>query len=378
VVFIVVGVVVLCGIVAFFLLKKPAQSRPAPAPSRAPGVTPPRAQPTLPGATPGPAAASESVRSAPRGPVPAALQEFRFIRQSELESARIKELSDQLRTIPRPPSALQQLVSGDFLTHATSGALSDIVMGEPEVAAKVLAIVNSSLYGLQTPVGNIGQAVTFLGMNKVRGICLQYMLDDSFKAASPQMKKVYQGLWNESALASELCFKLAQLLKLEDAGTLVTQVVLSYLGRLAAYSLMDPQLVTAMATKGLLERSAIEQRNLGLAAAEIGGLLMQEWALPNGIINAVREIDAILVTPIVQTSTSNRSRLALCYLCSRMAEGLVNGQITDVGAFDLAAQEAVEYFYAHGYFELPPMERVSEWIRSPDVTSSIQRMLESM
>jgi HD-like signal output (HDOD) protein len=251
-------------------------------------------------------------------------------------------------------------------------------MGEPEVAVKVLAVANSPLYGLQQLVGNIDQAVKFLGMNTVRGICLQYLLNDSIQAGSPEIKKVYDRLWNESALACELCFKLAQMLKLDEPGTFVTQIVLVCLGRQATYSLMDPADVLGIASRGLLERSGFEQQRLGLASSEIGALLMDDWGLPKNIINIVKEIDATLVAPVADTSTSRRTRNALCYLCCRVAEELASGALADLGTLDIASQNGVEYFHLQAYLALPSLARVADWIRSPEVTLSINRMSQTM
>ena len=351
--------------------------------------TPTRGQkPARPPADPAPRSAANAAFNAkaptlpvprrPRLPIPQALRDFRFVRSSELEPEKVRALTARLRTIPRPPGALHRLTSTDFLATATPAELSEMVMNEPEVAVKVLAIANSPLYGLQQLVGDITEAVKFLGMNTVRGICLQHLLNRSFQAASPEMKKVYERLWNESALACELCFKLAQLLKLDEPGTFVTQVVLSCLGRQATYSLMDPSDALSMASKGLLERSQLEQQRLGLASAEIGGLLMQEWGLPKNIIHVVQEIDATLVSPVSGTSTSRRTRSALCYLCARLAEGLASGDIADLGTFDISDQEAIEYFHLHAYLELPTLAQTPEFIRSPAVSASLRRMAETM
>jgi HD-like signal output (HDOD) protein len=83
--------------------------------------------------------------------------------------------------------------------------LADMVIAEPQIAAKVLAVVNSPFYGLRSPLGSVGQAVTFMGMNTVRSLCLQYMLDESFnlKKAVPPTK-----VWCNPALA-RLCTDLA-------------------------------------------------------------------------------------------------------------------------------------------------------------------------
>ena len=195
---------------------------------------------------------------------------------------------------------------------------------------------------------------------------------------SPEIKKVYERLWNESAVACELCTKLAQLLKLDEPGTFVTQIVLGCLGRQATYSLLNPDDVLAAASLGLLERSRLEQSQLGLASAEIGAMLMQNWDLPDIIINIVKEIDATLVTPIAETSTSRRTRNALCYLCCRVAEDLLSGKQTSLETFDLATQEAPEYFYLQAYLELPSLFRTVELMQSLEVTAPINRMVAAM
>ena len=86
---------------------------------------------------------------------------------------------------------MQQLLSPEFVARASSTELSELVMAEPLIAAKVLSTVNSPFYALQKPVTNIGQAVTFLGINTVRSICLQYMLAEAFK---PKLAESQKGL----------------------------------------------------------------------------------------------------------------------------------------------------------------------------------------
>jgi HD-like signal output (HDOD) protein len=253
-----------------------------------------------------------------------------------------------------------------------------MVIAEPQVAAKVLVTVNSPYYGLKAPLGSIGQAVTFLGMNTVRGICLQYMLGESFRTSDPEIKRVFDRLWNASAFASELCFKLAQLLQLPEPGTLVTQVVLSFLGPVASHSLLRRELVLSMSGAGLLERSLLEQEHLGLCAAEIGSLLMQSWKLPQSIIDNVRDIDLVLVTPPAMVTGQRASRMAFCYVCARLGEKLAQGDVTDLAAYDLEQEPGPEYFHLQSYLKRPELARLTEFIHLPELVSSINTMVQSM
>lgn len=369
--FILFGLVILAVAGAFFIFRKPAPSR---QPLAQKTSVPPHAKQ----AEAKPASVSRPSQAISNTPLPEALSHFQLVRLAELTKEQTDAIVARLRQIPRPPRSLHKLVSAEFLSDATSAELSELMMGEPQIAAKVLATVNSPFYGLAKPLGSIGHAATFLGMTTVRSICLQYMLDDSLKASSPEIKKIFDQLWNASAFASELCFKLAQLLGLPDPGALVTQVVLSYLGQLATYALLQPETVMAIAQQSFLDKIQAEQAQLGLSSAEIGSLLMQEWGLPPSIIDDVRGIDLTLVTPINQTMAKRGARMALCYLCARLGEKLATGDISDLRAFHLREQEGPEFHYLLTYLDEPSIARLVEFLQFPEVVSSINQMVGAM
>jgi hypothetical protein len=104
--------------------------------------------------------------------------------------------------------------SDRFIKPHYSADLSELVMGEPLIAAKVLATVNGAFYGLHKPVTSIGQAVTFLGINTVRSICLQYMLAEAFKPKLAEAQQAFDRIWKASAVASEMAVRLGKALRL--------------------------------------------------------------------------------------------------------------------------------------------------------------------
>ena len=307
--------------------------------------------------------------------LPAALAQFKLVRRETLPAPAIDSLLLRLGQIPRPPLSLQKLLSPAFLESASSGDLSDLIMAEAQIAAKVLATVNSPLYGLKRPVASVGQAVTFLGLNTVRAICLHYMLDDSFKTTAPDRRKRFDAVLRASSLSSELCGKLAQQLELPEQGALVTQGVLSFLGQLAMTALLPTTGPAWGPHADLLARTQAEQTALGLGAAEVGALLMQAWDLPSSIIDNVRDIDSLLVTPADSQDPRRGSRLALCYLCARLGERLAHGQLADLAAFDVLADSSVDLLHLQGYLDAPALARLPELLQSPAVLQAVQKQL---
>jgi HD-like signal output (HDOD) protein len=295
-----------------------------------------------------------------------------------LDDAPRQTLVDAVGRIRRPPATLHQMLSPQFLDRASSQSLSDLINGEAQLAAKVLATVNAPLYGLTRPVSSIGQAVTFLGLNTVRSIVLRDMLESSFPAKQPALRKATQDLWNASALASELCNRLSGKLGLADSGALVAQVLLSFLGHLATATLVAERQGNAPPTAGsLLHRTSTAQEALGLGPAEIGGLLLKAWGLPNAIVDRVRAIDRIAIAPSGSMPATDAAQLALAHLCARLGEQLAADDIAPgVSLAGLAAGmlEAEEGFHLHAHLAGPTVARLIEHLQAPDLVMAMQGM----
>ncbi|WP_342131668.1 HDOD domain-containing protein [Hydrogenophaga sp. OTU3427] len=378
-------VALLVAIVAIYLWKRPS-APPAPAP-RDHGAPP--APPAARAAAqqrivdnplaPQPLAAT-SPPVVPERPLPTLLADFQLTSADTLPPAQREALQAELRRIPRPPRSLHRLISPEFIASASSSEMSELVLGEPVIAAKVLSTVNSPLYGLQKTVTSIGQAITFLGMNTVRGISLQYMLDESFKADNADTRRAFEQLWTASALASELCTRLAKQLPLSEAGALVTQVVLSFVGHMAVAALAQgrgrPEMTDL--SLDLPQRYRAQQATLGLCAPEIGRLLMREWELPSSIVEGVGQIEQVLMAPVSQArDAAEAPRQAVAYLCARLGERMACGGLDTLAGIDLAQDERAELHHLQGYLRSPRLATLGSLLTTPDNVASVSAFLAS-
>ena len=339
-----IGVALLVAALTVVLLRKSSvRAEPTPRPVARPNerretpAAPALATPTV--VAPAPAPTPPADAGAGELQLPQALADFRLLRADDVPEARRDAYASAFKDIPRPPKLLDHLLSPDFVNAASSTQLVDMIAGEPLMAAKILTAVNSPMYGLKSPVGSIGQAVTYLGLNTVRGLCLQYILIESFKADSAARKQMLDATWTASAVASELAQQLSQRLGFEDRGSLVSAVVLSFIGRLATTSSVSLAKLATIVPHGLLARAVSEQKTLGLSASQIGRLLMTAWGLPAPIIDDATSIDLVLVTPSSSFDAEHGSRLALCYTCARLGERLAEGSLADPGWARLRGRE---------------------------------------
>ena len=354
----------------------PAQAGAAGHPSGVAASVPPAPAAAVP-APPAAQAMAQALATAMAAPRPAAeppeaLAGWDWIAADDLPETRREALTTSLRSIPRPPSTLHQLVSPSALDQARSAELAEIIGAEPRLAAKVLATVNSPLYGLQRPVSSIGQAITFLGLNTVRGLCLQHLLDASFQHGQPALREAYAQIWQASMLASELCGRLAVKLELPEPGALATQVLLSFLGHLATASMLSRLPGLPLAGTDLAARVGLAQQRLGTGPAEIGALLLADWELPAAIVDEVRAIDRVLVSPPGTWPAPHARRLVLAYLCARLGERLAAGERVLLAEPDPLADPHPDFHHLRQHLADPVMSRLGEQLRAPDLAQALQ------
>lgn len=343
-----------------------AMTEPAAAPNAAPAMAAPRVEPVI-LAAPRPAA-----------PMPRDLAAFKPVRAHLLDPARRDAFIKVFQNIPRPPRLLHKLLSPDFVTNASSAELSDLIVAEPLLATKLLTTINSPMYGLRSPVSSVDQAVTLLGLTSVRSLCLQYLMIHSFKADSAARQQILDATWNASGLACEITQRLAATLGFPDPGSLVSQVVLTFLGRLGTAATMPRGLLDKVPARDLLARTSAEQTLLGLSASEIGHLLMSHWGLPEAVAADAADIDAILYTPYAAMEPVRASRLALCYLAARLGERLAQDPTARLDTFDLMGDPDPELYHLRGYLEHPALAPVTEQLVHPVLVNAVNRLRRSM
>ena len=302
------------------------------------------------------------------------IHHFVWAYESDLPDARRDALMGVIGGIPCPPQSLHQLLAPDFFDRIGPSELTDLLRGEPLIAAKVLATVNAPFYGLSHPVTNIEHAVAFLGMETVRNICVQYLLAQAFKPELSSSQRSFDTIWRASSIASELALRLGKALNLPDYGALATKVVMAFVGHLAAAALLPRNAVDEWLMRSRMERAQIEQEVLGLSAGEIGTLVLRAWALPHELVSDVSDASRVLVTPASAVEPRAVPYLALSYLCVGLGERLALGDMFALAGYDPLGDDADENFYLRSYLEHPALAKLGEVMNSPEMVALVQQM----
>ncbi len=323
-----------------------------------------------------PAAVDPALPLDPALPPPAALAELTFKPIAALSEERRKALLAGVRQIPRPPRLLHHLVSADFVNNASAAQLQELIIGEPVIAARVLAHINSPAYALKTPVTSIGQAVTYLGLNGVRVICMRYAMTASFRADEPARQARLDAIWAASAIAGELAQQLGHRLGTENHAAVSSAVVLSFLGRLAMTAALPLDRLRALPTGSLVQRIEAEHRAMGIGASELGRLLMTEWALPEAVITEATGIDAVLTVAPKIGDTADAG-LALGYVSARLGERLAGDELAAPRDLDLASDDP-DWFRIRQRLGKPPLAGLPVALQAPELAAAVKAVRDSL
>jgi HD-like signal output (HDOD) protein len=368
---------------------RPRPARPAPARASTPSRIAPRAaQPAgNAGANPAfgdemlPAIAAilaEGLSELEAAAMPDMLQDFSLLGPDDLDPLQREELSARLAAIPLPPRSTQQLMSPEFMVNAATREFTDLVTREPLLSAKVIGRVNSAFYGLASPIISVAHAVTYLGMNAVRNMALQFTLEQAFASEDPELQEFHARLFDAGTIAAELTAALGPKLGVRDVGAASTQTVLTFLGDFAMPSLLPPRSAIDHWPLGLLERTSNEQFTLGANAMIVGHLLTEAWELPAAVSNDVADIHRVLVTPAGETVSAREARIALCYACARLAESIALGRVHDPADLDLSGAGAAEFHHLQSYLAKPPLARLPDYLRAGDLKLTVARMIAAV
>ncbi len=341
--------------------------RTAGAPAVAPAPTPaaPVARPSAPVFTP------------KQWAMPAALEGFARREAFELPADALQALTERVAHLPRPPQDGQRFLSEDFLQRATATQLAEAILQHPHVAARLLAQVNAPLYGLSRPVSDVSSAIVFLGLDTVRTVAVQCLLEDALRPADARLRPLFDRWWRSSSLAGQLCLQLGRHVGVSDPGGMVTLAVLSFVGHMAALSLREPADTLRDGALDFLERTRAEQEALGLCAGELGCLMMAQWQMPAAIVEQVRAIDRVLVMPPHEMTPEQGLRTALTYYCARVAERFVSGQWDRVEQAMIGELEGAEFYHLQTHFmRQPRLAQLAADFQTPEWQASFDALLQ--
>jgi len=181
----------------------------------------------------------------------------------------------QVANLPALPTTVHEINRILDSPEATIDQIAKIIGYDQAMAAKVLRMVNSPIYGFPGRISTVQHALTLLGFNVIRGLVFSTVVFDAINSGM-------SGLWDHSLGCSLACAEIARATGKKNPEEYAVAGLLHDLGK-AVFSLQLPE--ARKEVDWLVETQDIsffeaESRVLGFGHDRINKWLVEHWNLP--------------------------------------------------------------------------------------------------
>ncbi|MBU1626159.1 HDOD domain-containing protein, partial [bacterium] len=195
--------------------------------------------------------------------------------------------SVNLPTIPNVVSKTMQLLSDP---NVSSKDLQKVITSDSVMAAKILKISNSALYGCSREIKTISQAIVVLGFRTLRNIIVSASTAAMFKRKEQTFSLKDKILWEHSiccSIASQITAKKIKYPEPEEAfiGGLLHDIGIIVLD-ISLGNIYNNILKEAYNKGGSLLN--LELDNLGYGHQQVGYVVIRNWNFAKSLQDAIR------------------------------------------------------------------------------------------
>jgi HD-like signal output (HDOD) protein len=199
-----------------------------------------------------------------------------------VKSAEVKGFIKGLTELPTIPLLLGRIVSVVQDEDSSTRDLYKLISHDQALAEKVLRVANSAFFGHSGEIKDIGQAIMFLGFNKIKSIAIGMSVMDVFPAHSAFDIK---NLWVHGYEVALFAEALSEITPITSPRECFLAGLLHDIGRIIFHKMNFKDFLEIESSDDRLEK---EKELFGCTHPEAGAWFAFESGLPPEIISAIQ------------------------------------------------------------------------------------------
>ncbi len=232
--------------------------------------------------------------------------------------------SCQLYSLPGVAIQVLELTNNPQVDAAQ---LKACIERDPALTAKVLRVVNSSLFGLSRRVSDLNQAIALLGAKPLKLLVLGFSLPDPLftDLAGDVLNQYWKHTLTRAVAAREISERIWKL----PGDEVFIAALLKDLGRLVLVQGLGRPYIEFLrkASGGSGALRALERRSMGFDHVQLTAGVLTQWGLPAQLIEAVSSPDTLAEVEVLPPNS--KAIPQILYLAELLAQLLADEQ-TDV------------------------------------------------
>ena len=203
-------------------------------------------------------------------------------------SARVLEAinaADCIPPLPRVLTEVNELVQQDDWSNTQ---VAELLEHDPMLCAKILQLANSAAFGLASQVSEIEHAVSVIGIETIRSLIMAQTLFHSAESGfTQQVDAIMSHCFDVASLARQLMRH--EKASLHETNAAFTAGLLHDVGKVVLLNAVgnDYGELLGKESAGNCDLREIEFAAYGANHAEVGGYLLDLWAVPPDLVCAV-------------------------------------------------------------------------------------------
>jgi putative nucleotidyltransferase with HDIG domain len=205
----------------------------------------------------------------------------------------LKEAIRHLETLPAMPVIAQKILALDLDSDEGERTMLKLIEKDPQIAAKIIGLANTPLFGASKRVASVSDASMLLGITRVKSVTMGIAVMSSL-IKKPAGRLDVQGLWLHS-LSISLAMRTISRAMPRNTRPLDDEIFLAGLLHDIGYMVLNhldsqrsDELQMRIAAEKERTSVEIEADLLEMNHAELGAELAKFWELPESIIAVLR------------------------------------------------------------------------------------------
>jgi putative nucleotidyltransferase with HDIG domain len=207
-----------------------------------------------------------------------------------VDEQQILKKLNTIKDIPTLPTIVFELNQHLRNPETSIATISETIERDQAMALKILKLVNSAFYGFKSRVSDVRHAVVLLGFNAVRNVVVSVSVINALPKNILFQDFEMDAFWKHSLAVAVTSKNIAQKAGGDSPDNCFVGGLLHDVGKVIMAQYFQDLFVKVWTCmqKECLSFFEAEQQELPIDHARIGAHLAGRWALPEGLIDAIR------------------------------------------------------------------------------------------